>query len=125
MQKCFLHPTPWIKYAFGTGPSPALAYSRLLKGAPRANERLAPHGVPMKFTTFEVEDRISVGLVATRGGVDLGGLLSGDCAQVMLEALIDRFDELRDSIEDLAATGPALPLEAVALHAAVPAPGKV
>jgi 2-keto-4-pentenoate hydratase/2-oxohepta-3-ene-1,7-dioic acid hydratase in catechol pathway len=79
----------------------------------------------VRFATFEAEGRVSIGVVVARGVVDLHELLPGGCRQTMLEALIDGFDELRGPIESLADAAPALPLEAVTLHAAVPAPGKV
>lgn len=79
----------------------------------------------MRFATFEAEGRVSIGVVIARGLVDLRELLPGACAQTMLAALIDGFDDRRGAIDSLAAAGPALPLGAVTLRAAVPAPGKV
>ena len=79
----------------------------------------------MRFATFETEGRTSIGVVAQSGLADLGDLLPGDCAQAMLEALIDRIDVLRAEIESRVTRGPVVPLEAVTLRAPVPAPGKV
>lgn len=79
----------------------------------------------MRFATYEAEGRATIGIVVGHGVVDLGELLPGGGAQAMLEALIDRFDELRGPIDSLAAAGPAVPLDAVTLRAPVPAPGKV
>lgn len=79
----------------------------------------------MRFATFEAEGRVSIGIVVARGLVDLRELLPSECAQTMLAALIDGLDELRGPIDSLATAGPVLPLGAVRLRAAVPAPGKV
>ena len=79
----------------------------------------------MRFATYQADGEVSIGVVVANGVVDLGGLLPGDSAQTMLEALIDGFDELRGPIDSLAAAGPPVRLEAVTLRASVPAPGKV
>lgn len=78
----------------------------------------------MRFVTFQTGQGPSLGVVTDRGVVDLSELLPAAPPQAMLEALIDRFDGLRGEIACLVDTGPALPLESVALRASVPAPGK-
>lgn len=59
------------------------------------------------------------------GVVDLAELLPSEGPQGRLEALIDGWSELEEAVAALCRTGPAHPLEAVALRASVPAPGKV
>jgi 2-keto-4-pentenoate hydratase/2-oxohepta-3-ene-1,7-dioic acid hydratase in catechol pathway len=63
--------------------------------------------------------------VTDAGIVDLAPLLAPDEPQAMLEQLIDHRDQLSDAISALCRTGPAHPLDSVALCASVPAPGKV
>jgi 2-keto-4-pentenoate hydratase/2-oxohepta-3-ene-1,7-dioic acid hydratase in catechol pathway len=78
----------------------------------------------VRFVTFQAGRGTSIGVVADRGVVDLAELLPAGDPQAMLEALIDGFDDLRDAVEQLARSGAAAPLDAVALRASVPAPGK-
>jgi 2-keto-4-pentenoate hydratase/2-oxohepta-3-ene-1,7-dioic acid hydratase in catechol pathway len=79
----------------------------------------------VRFVTSQAGQGLSLGVVTDRGVVDLAGLLPARGPQAMLEALIDRFDALGGEVERLAVSGPAVPLESVALGPSVPAPGKL
>jgi 2-keto-4-pentenoate hydratase/2-oxohepta-3-ene-1,7-dioic acid hydratase in catechol pathway len=79
----------------------------------------------VKIVTFQVDGRVSIGVLAQGGIVDLRELLPSGSAQVMLEALIDGFAGLRKDIGALSEGAPPLPLATVKLQPSVPAPGKV
>jgi 2-keto-4-pentenoate hydratase/2-oxohepta-3-ene-1,7-dioic acid hydratase in catechol pathway len=69
---------------------------------------------------------LAPGLLTDRGVVDISAAVpAGHSPQLTMQGIIDGFDELRPRLEQLAANGPALPLDQVRLGPPLPRPGKI
>ena len=82
----------------------------------------------MKLVLFQRAGSVTVhpGVLTDRGVVDVSDVAGlGHTPQLTMTGLIDRFDSLRSALERLAQTGPVLQLDAVALKAPLPRPGKI
>ena len=82
----------------------------------------------MKLVLFDAEIGAAPrpGLLTERGVVDISAAVrEGHTPQLTMQGLIDRFDELRPRLEDLARNGPAVPEESVRLRPPLPRPGKI
>jgi len=72
------------------------------------------------------QDKQLPGLLTERGVVDISGIVERDhTPQLTMQRSIDRFDDLRPTLERQAAQGEALPLSSVRLRAPLPRPGKI
>jgi 2-keto-4-pentenoate hydratase/2-oxohepta-3-ene-1,7-dioic acid hydratase in catechol pathway len=77
------------------------------------------------FQTSGLDEPIP-GLLTERGVVDISGVTEkGHTPQLTMQALIDRFDRLRPTLERRATDGEALPSSSVRLRAPLPRPGKI
>jgi len=82
----------------------------------------------MKLVLFQAseQDKQLPGLLTERGVVDISGIVERDhTPQLTMQRSIDRFDDLRPTLERQAAQGEALPLSSVRLRAPLPRPGKI
>lgn len=82
----------------------------------------------MKLVLYRTKDAAEPrpGLSTDRGVVDIGALVrAGHDGQQTMRNLIDDFDSLRPRLEEAAATGEALALDAVSLAPPLPRPGKI
>ncbi|MEE4455180.1 fumarylacetoacetate hydrolase family protein [Novosphingobium resinovorum] len=92
----------------------------------------------MKLVLFTASDAPSrwaakPGILTDSGVVDASSVsldpawvpLSAADAQRVMTDLIDRYDSLKPALEELARSGPALPLDAVRLLPPLPRPGKI
>jgi 2-keto-4-pentenoate hydratase/2-oxohepta-3-ene-1,7-dioic acid hydratase in catechol pathway len=69
---------------------------------------------------------IRPGVLAGRGVVDVfAAVKQGYTPQHTMQGIIDEFDTLRPSLQELAAAGEALPLDKVRLKPPLPRPGKI
>jgi 2-keto-4-pentenoate hydratase/2-oxohepta-3-ene-1,7-dioic acid hydratase in catechol pathway len=88
----------------------------------------------LKLVLFEKggESNPRVGILRADGAVDATSILGPEPVadhkygqQLLMERLIDRFDELRRDLEDLASRAEALPVGSFRLLAPLPRPGKI
>ena len=82
----------------------------------------------MKLVMFEAsrQSAPAPGLLTDRGVVGLAGVVErGYTPQMTMQNLIDGFDRLRPTLDQLAAEGAALPLASVRLRPPLPRPGKI
>jgi 2-keto-4-pentenoate hydratase/2-oxohepta-3-ene-1,7-dioic acid hydratase in catechol pathway len=82
----------------------------------------------VKLVLFQsgATDAARPGLVTGRGVVDISGAVTaGHTPQLTMQGIIDDYDRLRPSLEQLAASAAALPMAEVRLKAPLPRPGKI
>ena len=82
----------------------------------------------MKLVMFEAGQgaEATPGLLTERGVVDISAIVrTGHTSQLTMEGIIDDFDALRSSLDDLASDGPALAEDSVRLLPPLPRPGKI
>jgi 2-keto-4-pentenoate hydratase/2-oxohepta-3-ene-1,7-dioic acid hydratase in catechol pathway len=82
----------------------------------------------MKLVLFETADNREArpGVLTDRGVVDVyAAITPGYTPQHTMQGIIDRYDTLRPSLQELAAAGAARPLGEVRLRAPLPRPGKI
>ncbi len=82
----------------------------------------------MKLVLFDAENRTATkpGLNTERGIVDISAAVrEGHTPQLTMQGIIDRFDELRPGLEELARNAPTVPDESVRLRPPLPRPGKI
>ena len=82
----------------------------------------------MKLVLFQSEGKgeIFPGILTERGVVSIAGaVLRGYTPQLTMQGIIDDFDKLLPSLEQLAKVGAATPLDKVRLRAPLPRPGKL
>jgi 2-keto-4-pentenoate hydratase/2-oxohepta-3-ene-1,7-dioic acid hydratase in catechol pathway len=82
----------------------------------------------VKLVLFQpkASGNIVPGVLTGRGVVDISGAVAASYTpQLTMQGLIDNFDRLRPSLEQLAASGKALPLAEVQLKPPLPRPGKI
>ena len=82
----------------------------------------------MKLVLFqsEADSDIRPGVLTDRGVVDiLGAVTQGYTPQHTMQGIIDEFDGLRPSLQELASASAALPLAEVRLKPPLPRPGKI
>jgi 2-keto-4-pentenoate hydratase/2-oxohepta-3-ene-1,7-dioic acid hydratase in catechol pathway len=82
----------------------------------------------VKLVLFQsgATDAVRSGLVTGRGVVDISGAVTaGHTPQLTMQGIIDDYDRLRPSLEQLAASAAALPMAEVRLKAPLPRPGKI
>ena len=82
----------------------------------------------MKLVLFEAEGGAVArpGLLTERGIVDISAAVrEGHTSQLTMQGIIDQFDELRPTLEELAQNEPALAEDSVRLRPPLPRPGKI
>src|SRR5436189_262869 len=82
----------------------------------------------MKLVLFQQSDAGPQlpGLLTDRGVVDISGAVrSSYTPQLVMEGIIDDFEQLRPTLEKLAQTATALPMSSVRLRAPLPRPHKI
>src|SRR4051794_28359394 len=82
----------------------------------------------MRLVLFEAagQGEPAPGLLTERGVVDISRTVpKGHTPQLTMQGIIDGFDRLRPSLEQLAAEGEAMPVQSVRLRAPLPRPGKI
>ncbi len=82
----------------------------------------------MKLVLFQQSDADPQlpGLLTDRGVVDISAVVrSNHTPQLVMEGIIDDFEELRPTLEKLVGTATALPLPSVRLRAPLPRPHKI
>ena len=82
----------------------------------------------MKLVLFQQADAGAQvpGLLTDRGVVDISGVVrSSYTPQLVMEGIIDDFDKLRPTLQDMAQSAAALPLTSVRLRAPLPRPHKI
>ena len=81
----------------------------------------------MKLALFQAAGKNDIlpGLLTERGVVDIADAVKRSYTpQLTMQGIIDDFDRLRPALEQLAAEGKAVPLDAGAAHAAAAAAGQ-
>jgi 2-keto-4-pentenoate hydratase/2-oxohepta-3-ene-1,7-dioic acid hydratase in catechol pathway len=82
----------------------------------------------MRLVLFQAEGQAEPvpGLLTERGVVDISGAVDRSYTpQLTMQGIIDGFDRLRPALENLAADGPARPVDSVRLRPPLPRPGKI
>lgn len=80
----------------------------------------------MKFVLYDIAGKVAPGVLSEGAVTDLSPLLpAGLAPQAMMQALIDRYDQWRPTIDTLVRTGEAIDLAAVKLLSPLPRPGKI
>jgi 2-keto-4-pentenoate hydratase/2-oxohepta-3-ene-1,7-dioic acid hydratase in catechol pathway len=82
----------------------------------------------VKLVLFQTasDSEIRPGILTDRGVVDiLGAVTAGYTPQHTMQGIIDEFDRLRPSLQELAGASAALPLDKVRLKPPLPRPGKI
>ncbi len=82
----------------------------------------------MKLVLFDGDGGATTkpGLLTERGIVDISAVVpEGHSPQLTMEGIIDRFEELRPRLEEMAANAPAAAQDSVRLRPPLPRPGKI
>ena len=80
----------------------------------------------MKLALFERGGDVRPAVITDRGLVDISSAVDrAYTPQLTMVGIIDRFEELRPKLAELAANGPAIAVESVRLLSPLPRPGKI